>query len=57
MNRVTSLCKKYEITEGKCRDGDLSRLDHDNNPLFEMFSTGFDAHKVQEKYIDKGDIQ
>lgn len=58
VNRVTSLCKKYEITEGKCRDTDLDNLyDDDNNPLFEMCKTGFDAHKIQELYLEKADIQ
>lgn len=55
---MTSLCKKYEITEGKCRDTDLGRLyEDDNNPLFELFKTGFDAHKIQEIYLDQADIQ
>ncbi len=58
VNRVTNLCKKYEITEGKCRDADLTHLyDDDDNPLFEMFKTGFDAHKVQSIYLDKVNIQ
>ena len=57
VNRVTSLCKKYEITEGKCKDGDIARLSEDeNNPLFEMFSNGFDAHKLHQRYLDNADI-
>jgi methionyl-tRNA synthetase len=58
VNRVTSLCKKYEIIEGKCRDNDLSRMEEGNdNPLFELFRTGFDAHKIQSTYLDKANIQ
>lgn len=58
VNRVTSLCKKYEITEGKCRDTDLDRLyENNDNPLFELCKTGFDAHKIQEIYLDQADIQ
>jgi methionyl-tRNA synthetase len=58
VNRVTSLCKKYEITEGKCRDTDLERLyENNDNPLFELFKTGFDTHKIQSVYLDNADIQ
>ncbi|MCX6822830.1 MAG: methionine--tRNA ligase [candidate division SR1 bacterium] len=58
VNRVTSLCKKYEITEGKCRDSDLDKLyEETDNPLFEMFRTGFDTHQIQSTYLEKADIQ
>jgi len=57
VNRVVSLCKKYEITEGKCKDTDLARIDADENKLFAMFDTGFDAHMIQQTYLGTGNIQ
>jgi len=58
VNRIISLCKKYEITEGKCRDTDLERLyENNDNPLFELFKTGLDTHKIQEIYLANADIQ
>lgn len=43
VNRVVSLCSKYEITESKCTD--------------EKFFSWFDISMVEEKYLNSGNLQ
>ncbi|AHB41337.1 hypothetical protein P148_SR1C00001G0546 [candidate division SR1 bacterium RAAC1_SR1_1] len=43
VNRVVSLCSKYEITAGKCTD--------------ENFFSGFSISTIEEKYLKSGNLQ
>ncbi|MFA5747512.1 MAG: methionine--tRNA ligase [Candidatus Absconditabacterales bacterium] len=52
VNRVVSLCAKYEIKEGKYNDEAFNRLDFDSK----IFQEGFDVTKL-EKILSEGNIQ
>ena len=58
VNRVTSLCKKYEITVGNLKAVKFQNFKwEDENGLLELFEHGFDGHKIEKKYLDKADLK
>ncbi|MFZ2150675.1 MAG: methionine--tRNA ligase [Candidatus Absconditicoccaceae bacterium] len=57
VNRVTSLCVKYNIKEGKTSKTKLKAFNDQNNHLINFFELGFDSHLLEKTYLEKADIQ
>ncbi|MCF7835332.1 methionine--tRNA ligase [Candidatus Gracilibacteria bacterium] len=57
VNRVTSLCAKYGIKEGKMNKSNLEEFKDEDNKLINLFETGFDGHYIEKNYLEKSDIQ
>lgn len=56
VNRVTSLCAKYNIKEWKTNRSKLEEFKDDNN-LISLFESWFDWHLLEKIYLEKADIQ
>ena len=56
VNRVTSLCAKYNIKEWKTNKSKLEEFKDDNN-LISLFESWFDWHFLEKMYLEKADIQ
>lgn len=57
VNRVTSLCVKYNIKEWKTSKTKLKAFNDQNNHLINFFELGFDSHLLEKTYLEKADIQ
>lgn len=58
VNRVTSLCKKYDITSGKFNKQKREIFkDNNNSKLLHFFEDRRDWSKIEESYLKKADIK
>jgi len=58
VNRVTSLCKKYEITSGKFNKQKREFFkETTNSKLVQYFEDGRDGSKIEEQYLKTADIK
>lgn len=58
VNRVTSLCKKYEITHGKFNKQKRGIFkETTNSKLVQYFEDGRDGNKIEETYLKNADIK
>ena len=61
VNRVTSLCAKYKITDGmvilRTLEKFMEEEDGKVNPLAKLFDGDFDTKYVEEKYLDKANVR
>ena len=58
VNRVTSLCKKYGITQAKFNKQKREVFKENNNSkLLEFFENGWDGAKIEELFLRKADIK
>lgn len=59
VNRVTSLCQKYWITEWKYSQKKLKNFNSGagDNFLLEMFESWLDVENLEKKYFDKANIK
>lgn len=58
VNRVTSLCKKYEITSGKFNKQKREIFkESTNSKLVQYFEDGRDGAKIEEQYLKTADIK
>lgn len=57
VNRVTSLCSKYGIKEGKINKTKREQFKDEDNKLIQLFESGFDSHFIEKNYLEKADIQ
>lgn len=58
VNRVTSLCKKYGITNGKFNKQKRETFKEDNeSKLLTYFEDGRDGVKIEEEYLKKADLK
>jgi hypothetical protein len=58
VNRVTSLCKKYEITNGKFNRQKRELFkETTNSKLIHYFEDGRDGAKIEEQYLKNADIK
>jgi methionyl-tRNA synthetase len=57
VNRVTSLCSKYSITQWKWNQNKREKFTTQENKLNTLFESGFDWYFIEKNYLEKADIQ
>ncbi len=58
VNRVTSLCKKYGVTNGRFNKQQREVFKENNNSnLVHYFEDGWDGAKIEDQYLKKADIK
>ncbi len=57
VNRVTSLCAKYNIKQWKINPSKREEFKDKDNKLTSFFESGFDSHFIETNYLEKSDIQ